>query len=133
MSAFVSLGLWGDLRGFVGPQACGVIDGERLIGGIVYHDWDPDAGSIELSAYFERHDWLTRGMLREILAYPFDIAGCRIAVARYSEHNRTASRIWKSWGARETRIPDLHAPGVALCVATLTTDDWRGSRFMKGH
>ena len=130
VAAYVSIGLWGDLRGFVGAQACGIFDG-KLIGGVVYHDWNPDAGTIEVTAYFERHDWMTRDRLRKLFAYPFDAVGCRMVVARHSEENRTARRIWKAWGARETCIPELHAPGVALCVATLSADDWRGSRFMK--
>ena len=37
-------------RGF-GPKAVGigVVDGNVLIAGIVYHNWDPEAGIIEIS------------------------------------------------------------------------------------
>ncbi len=130
VEAFVSIGLWGDLRGVGECQAVGYADESGLIGGVLFHNWDAEAGTLELTSFFARHDWLTRGRLREIFGYPFGI-GCRMAVARTPESNTRARRVWKALGARETRIPDLHRPGQALCILTLSSDDWRASKFMR--
>ena len=131
VEAFVSLGLWGDLRGVGACQALGYADRTGLVAGILYHNWQPDAGVVEITSYAARHDWLTRGRLIEIFAYPFDRVGCRMAVARIAENNRRTRRIWRALGARETLIPDLRGPGEAECVQTLAADDWRKSKFMR--
>lgn len=131
VEAFVSLGLWGDLRG-VGPcRAVGFADADGLIGGVLFHDYDPDAGVIELTSYFARHDWLTKARLREVFSFPFDGIGARLAVARIAETNTRARRIWKALGAKETIIPEMHRPGEALCVFTLSSDDWHASQYMR--
>ena len=129
VEAFVSLGLWGDLRGVGECTALGFADQDGLVGGILYHEYDPDAGVIELTSYFSRRDWLNRSRLQMVFDYPFSFA--RLAVARIAETNTRARRIWRAFGATETRIPNLHRPGVAMCVCTLSSDDWRASKFMR--
>lgn len=125
VAAFVSLGLWDDLRGVGECQAVGFAGPGGLVAGVLFHDWVPEAGVIELTAYATRRDWLTKDRLRTIFGYAFDQIGCRMAVARTPEDNSTARRIWRALGASETCIPDLHRPGEALCIQTLTAEAWR--------
>lgn len=131
IQAFVSLGLWGDLRGVGDCQAVGFYDGKDLVAGVLYHNFDPDAGVIEMTAYSARRDWLTKDRLQSIMAYPFTGAGCRMVVARIAEGNARARRIWRSFGAKEYLVPDLRRAGEAECIQTLAADDWRASRFMR--
>lgn len=105
-------------RGFGRCRAIGFERGGQIIAGVVFHNWSPETGVIELSAASSRRDWLTRDRLIEIFAYPMRI-GCRIAVARIGENNTRARRIWQSLGATETIIPELRGPGLAECVYVL--------------
>lgn len=129
VSAFVSHGLWGDNRGVGECQAVGFWDGD-FVAGVLFHNWTGHA--IEMTAYSSRRDWLTAGRLRMIFAYPFDI-GCNLAVARISEKNDLARRIWRALGAKEYVIPELRGPGEAECVFTLSAGDWNNSRFMRQY
>ena len=129
VKAFVSNGLWEGRRTIDG-YGLGVANAaEGLIAGIVYHHFDPDSGVIEISAYSARRDWLNRETLKLIFSYPFDQLGVRLCVARISEQNTRALRIWKALGAELTPIPDIRADGEAEIIAVLHRDTWNNSKF----
>ena len=85
-------------RGF-GPQAVavGVVDGSVLIAGIVYHNWDPEAGIIEISgAALPGVQWLTRETLKRMYRYPFFVCGCQMKVMRVPADDENCSTCWRS-------------------------------------
>lgn len=127
--SFVAHGLWGGRRTIEGYGAGFATESEGLVAGIVYHNFDPDTGAIELTAYSSRRNWLNKERLRWIFDYPFDQLGARICVARISEHNTRTLRIWRAFGAELTPIPDLRAEGEAEVIAVLRRDTWQNSKF----
>lgn len=132
VAEFVAAVIPGCERGF-GPCAeMGFLDDNgELIAGVVYHNWSPETGVIEISAGSVTRRWLTRDRLREIFAYPFEQIGCRMIVVRTSEKNNRVRRIWRSLGGKEYTIPDLRGPDEAEIIITLDRDTWRSSKFMK--
>ena len=116
-------------RGFGPSQAIGFEDDGEIVAGIIYHNWEPEAGVIEMSAASIRRDWLTRARLSVIFGYPFGQLNCRLVVARIGEHNARARRIWRSLGAREYAIPELRSPQEAEIIYTLTADQWASSKL----
>lgn len=119
-------------RGFGPCKAIGFLDGQgRFEAGVVYHNWSPESGVIELSAASVHRSWLTRERLRVVFGYPFDQLGGRIAVARIGEHNARARRIWRSLGASEFPIPALRSPTEAEVIYTLAAETWRAGRFSR--
>jgi hypothetical protein len=92
--------------------------------GVVYHNWSPENGTIEISAASENRAWLTKDRLFAIFDYPPRI-GCRMMVARASERNARVRRIWRSLGANEYVIPALRSPTEAEIILTLTAEKWR--------
>lgn len=103
-------------------RAFGVVRDGAIVGGIVFHDWNPDRGTIEFSC--AGRDWLTRRTLRAFGDYAFKVA--RLVVARTSERNAVVRRVWKRLGGRETLVPDLWGPGEAGAILTLTEEAFRG-------
>jgi len=101
--------------------------GDPVYAAIVYHDWNPENGTICMSAASESKRWLTREVLHTMHAYVFDFA--RLAVLQTSENHTTMRRIAKAYGYRETLIPDFRADGEAEAVLTLHKRDWLASRF----
>lgn len=129
IESFVGAGIDAPL-GF-GNCACMGWGDPDPVAGVVFHNWEPKAGVIELSAYASRRDWMTSARLRQIFGYVFDAAGCRIAIARISESNTRTRRIWRALGAREYLIPEIRGEGEAECVTILHKADWLNSKFMK--
>lgn len=106
-------------------------EAEGLVAGVVFHNFDPDRGAIEMSAYSQNCGWLDRNRLRAVFSYPFDQLKCRIAVARIAESNTTARRIWRALGSSETLVPDLYAAGEAEAICILRADAWQKSNFVR--
>jgi hypothetical protein len=96
---------------------------------IVYHNWQPEAGVIEISAASVNRSWSTRERVKAVFDYPF--RHCRMVVARIGEHNRRARRIWRSLGADEYLIPALRSPTESEVIFTLTADQWRASKLSR--
>lgn len=114
-------------------QAVGVALGDKLIAGVVFHEWRPQHGVMEVSAAAESPRWASRDNLTELFAYPFDGVGVRMAYARMSEHNMRARKLWRAFGAVETAIPGMRGPTEAEIIATLTREQWHNSRLFNGQ
>jgi hypothetical protein len=116
--------LLGFERAFVNFKAIGFLDRDgALEAGVIYNNWAPESGVIEISAAASSHRWGTKERLRIIFEYPFSF--CRMVIARTSENNPTPLRIWRALGANEYRIPDLRAPGEAEIITTLSIEQWK--------
>ena len=119
-------------RGFGPCTAFGVVDGGgRLVAGIVYHNWCPEAGVIELSAASTTKRWLTRDVLRAIFNYPFDQLKCQMVVTRQPPEPDAIRRIWKACGATEHVIPRLRGRDQAEVIITLTDNAWASNRIAR--
>ena len=116
-------------RGFGECKALGVWRDDDLIAALVYHNWCPEWGTIEVSAAGSGH-WMTRGTITELLEYPFSF--CQMVIAQHARKSR-ARRIWQQLGATEHVIPRLRGRDDDGYLATLTDDAWEQSRFnLKG-
>lgn len=117
-------------RGFGNCSAIGVLDADnRLVGGMVYHDWDPGAGVIEFSGAAVSPRWLTRPVLHRLFSYPFDELGCQLVATRNSARNTRLHRQLKAYGFERFDIPRLFGRDEDAVVWTLTVEGWRANRF----
>ena len=113
--------------------ALGVFENGNVAGCCVYHDWDPDAGVIELSSAAADRRWLTRPVLKAMFEYPFLDLGCQMVVTRVSANERQAHlhRIFRAFGFKEMTIPRLFGRDEDGILFLLTDDDWKASKFFK--
>ena len=117
-------------RGFGKPYVTmGVFDGDRLVSVIVYNNWNPEAGVIEMHGAGITPRWLTRPVLAEMFAYAFDGAGCQTAVMRVSERNTRLLRMLTSYGFDHVLVPRLRGRDEGERIFYLTDDAWRSNRF----
>ena len=105
-------------------------DGE-LIGGTVFHNWDPTAGVIELSTGTVDPRWMARKSILAMFKFPFDQLGCQMVVLRVAEKNEHMREIARRFGFDEYIIPRLRGPFEAGCIYTLTAEQWRAKGFEK--
>lgn len=130
---FVSRGIWGDDRGFSPYCSVSVLEDGRLIAGIIYHNMDPDAGVIELSASAVSRRWIQRHVLRFMFGVAFDLLGCQMAVLRVNSDNPGMASIARRFGFDEYRIPRLggrETDGLLFCM---TDDAWSDHDLAKGR
>ena len=129
VASFVASLVEGCERGFGPCQAMGVLDGDKLVAGVVFHNWSPEHGVIEMSAAATTRRWITRPVLQAMFGYAFDILGCQAAVARTDPKLGNVRRMWKAIGAKEYTIPRLRGRNTPEVLLVLADDDWKGSRY----
>lgn len=134
-----ALAEWAAMRIFGTPKAfgpcttMGVFDGANLIGAMVYHNWDRDADVIEISGAALHPRWLTKAVLWEMFAYPFDELGCQSIVMRVSPVDRRLRRILTAYAFQCFTLPRLRGRHEDENVFILTDDAWRNNGFHHQH
>ena len=99
----------------------GFMGKDGLEAGFVYHDWQPDFGTIEITGAAD--GWTgTLGKLRAVFGYPFDQLGCQMCIAHTM--NPRVVRIWTRLGAEEYRIKRLFGRDRDGTMLTLTREAW---------
>lgn len=97
---------------------------DELIAGIVYHNYEPEAGIIEISgAAIDRH-WMTKHVRQFMYDYPFLDCNVQMIVQRNSANNEHLNNQLRRWGFNEIRVPRGKGRNEDLIVFTLTDDQW---------
>lgn len=129
---FASGIIWGEAGRFDRYCTLGIFRDHNLIAGVVYHNYDPRAGVVEMSAGALSRRWLSRPVLREMYAVAFDQLGCQSVFARHAEDRDDLRRMWKAVGAVEYVIPRLRGRDApAEVVSVLTEEAWKSSPYMR--
>jgi RimJ/RimL family protein N-acetyltransferase len=119
-------------RGF-GPnaKAMGILDRDGiLIAGVVWHNWDPDAGIMEISgAALPGAPWIRRGTLARIYRYPFLELNCQMIVQRVRADNEALLGVLARYDYGFSKVPRLFGRDCDGIVCTLTIEDWANNRF----
>lgn len=137
------IGIWGrddivlplvqSILGFVRPfenaVSLGFVDNDHIVGGLVFHNWSPENGVIEVTAASLSRKWFKRSILKQATDYVFDKCNCHAMVARTAPDNTPVLKIWRAMGADEVTIPHLRGRGVPEVVFVLTDAAWRESKF----
>jgi len=117
---------------FDGAKAVGVINAEGyLVAGWVWHNWSPQAQTIEFSGAADTPRWMTRSILHELFAYAFDGIGCQLVVTRNSARNTRLHRQLAAYGFDRHDIPRLFGRDEDAAIWSLTEEAWRQGRFGK--
>ncbi len=101
----------------------------QLVAGLVFHNWSPECGVIEVSAAATDRRWATRTVLKAACDYIF--AHCQMAVARTSMDNTATRRLWKAMGADEIILPRMRGRAASEALLMLTDDAWAQSRLKR--
>lgn len=114
-----------------GPcQAIGVLnEAGELVAGVVYHSYDPDCPSVEMSFAATARNWLTRGLIRQLMEYPFKRLGCRRVTGCTPKRAKEARGFLDAFGfKREGSIRQAFGDDDAI-ISGLLAKEWETSRF----
>ena len=118
-------------RGFGKCAAIGVINEDgKLVGGLVYRNWCPEVGTIEISgAAIPGTNWLSRRTVQIMYDYPFYQVGCQMVIKTTMADNAIVIRIMAAVGFSLHTIKRLGGRDRDGVVGTLTVEDWEQSRY----
>lgn len=130
LSRWVADQIWpGKRRDFGNCQGMAVIEDETLIAGMIYHNFEPDAGVVEISGAGTSKRWLTKETLRVMFQIPFKDWGCQAVIMRVSDHDPALHSILKRYGFERYVIPRLRGRDENENVFVLTDEAWKNNRF----
>lgn len=111
----------------------GVFDSEALVAVMLYNNYQPEAGVIEIHGAGITPRWLTRPVLEAMFEYPFGQLGCQLVVMRVSERNSRLRRMLTAYGFEHVTIPRLRGRDEGERIFWLTDDAWRANGFYKDY
>ena len=118
--------------GFARAKAIGVIDADgRLVGGIVYHDYNPQSGVIMLAAAATSPRWLTRETLRRMYEYPFSQLGVQMVAQPTPADNERLLRQLAALDYMFVLVPRMFGRERDGVLALFTREAWQKSKFIR--
>lgn len=114
-----------------GPStAIGVISEDGwLLGGVVYHGYDPDFRSIELSFASASPKWLTRPIIGQLLGYPFDQLGVARVSGATPKRSADARRFLEKFGFKREGVIRRGFGSDDAIISGLLRREWEHSRY----
>jgi hypothetical protein len=118
-------------------KAIGITNGNNeLIAGIVYYNYNPAAGTIEMSIEaLPKQHWLTPTTLAVMFRYPFWHCGCQMLMTRTSARSTHVMRMLMAMNFELIRVRRASGRNEDGVLCTLTDDAWKASKFCRrfGH
>ena len=119
-------------HGFGKAKTIGVIDEDgRLVGGVIYGNYDPVAETIEMAGAAITPRWLTRRIIEAIYQYPFLQCGCQMIYQRTPADDERLLRQLAAGGYSFIKIPRMFGRNRDGVLCMLTYEDWTNSKFIR--
>jgi len=102
----------------------------RLVAGILYNNYDKQAGVIEMSgAALPGAKWLTRQTMWRAYQYPFLQLECQMVVNRVPADDKSQLRQLIAFNYEPTLLPRMLGRDRDLVVCRLTREAWEANKF----
>lgn len=128
---FVSTIMFGRPGEIVNYCSMAVVRDGELVAGILYHNYYPDTGVVEISGAAIDKRWMTRGVVCDMFSMPFERLGCQLIAMRTSEHNSSVRNILERYGVSSVTIPRMRGINEAEILFTVTKEEWLKSPFVR--
>jgi len=133
ISTFVAK-LQGEETGYRNCKALGVVDEhDRFLGGVVFYNWNPGTGIIEMTASALSPAWLSRRTLNRIGDFVFRECSCQMLLVHVRKSDEHVLRLLAAVGFAFTLVPRLFGRDLDGVICTLTDDDWYDGKFSHGR
>lgn len=117
--------------GFSGAyEAIGVIDGNEIIAGFVFHDWNPVYKTIHITLAAHTPRWGTRRNIEGILRYPFVELGVQRITVTINENNHASLRLAEGVGFKREAVLEKAAGDYGdIILLRLFISEWQSGKF----
>lgn len=83
----------------IGIESCG-----RIIAGVIYHDYQPQNGTIQVSIAADSPMWARRETIKALLHYPFEQLQCYKVWSSISHKNEMSIKVCKHIGFKQEAV-----------------------------
>jgi hypothetical protein len=115
-------------------KAFGVVNKDgALIAGMVYHNWDPEAGVIEMSGAATDPKWLSVETLRRMYTYPYLGLRCQMTFMRVAADNERLLRQLAAFNYTFIRMPRMLGRDKDAVLCQLTYEAWCDNKICRRY
>lgn len=116
-----------------GPcEAIGVVENNKLVAGVVFHDYQPNFQSIQLSMAAISPRWAKRQNIAGLLSYPFEQLGCYRVFTATPKDNEKALKVNAHVGFKtEATLHSLFGPNRHGIIMRMLKPDYDKRYGMK--
>lgn len=115
-------------------RAIGVVSGGNLLAGVVFNEYQQDYGTIAVSVAADSPRWAAKGVIRGILAYPFEQLNVNKVWSAMLHTNERAIRFNKGLGFRqEAVLRDHFGVGKHAVVTRMMRRDYQQKYGVQAH
>ena len=107
----------------------GVFEGEALIDVLLFENFRPEDGTVEIGGAATSRKWMTRSVMDELAEFVFRGLGCQMGVFRVPASNDHVSRLLKRVGMAFVEIPRLRGRNEPELFFMMTDDAWDQNRL----
>src|SRR5262245_3401366 len=107
----------------------GVLDRATLIGGVIYNNWHPQYGTVEMTAAATSPRWLSRDTLWKIYEYPFLTLKCQLVTAHTPTDNIALLDQLERLGYEGVELPRMFGRDRGCMACWLTAERWMSQRY----
>jgi RimJ/RimL family protein N-acetyltransferase len=119
--------------GFNGAfNSWGVVHNDELIAGVVYHDWNPQLGTICIQMASTNAHWASRRVIEKLGNYAFIDLKCQRITALINSGNTAALRAAEFVGFKREAVLERGALDQDIIVLRLFIEEWTAGKFYKG-
>lgn len=126
---FVSWVTFGQPEMMTNYSSMAVVKDGDLIAGILFQEYYAGSGVIEISGASIDRAWVTKKVVHDIFALPFEVLGAHLVILKTAEDNMPVRNISKRYGLTEHYIPDLRGPGIGEYIYTMSKELWQSLPF----
>lgn len=111
-------------------NAIGVVDEQgTVVGGVIYHNWQPVFRTIDLSFAADTPRWLTPALVRALLSYPFSELACQRVTTLTPKRNRRARAFLERFGFKREGCVKRGFGADDAIISGLLVEEWEAHRF----
>lgn len=125
LRSYVVSRLHGDESVYADCGSLGVVRDGKILGAVLFHNWQPDYGTIELSAAADSPRWLSRKTINEVFRLCFEQFDCQQVYSRMAADNIRAAKIYDFLGFKRITLPNMRGAGRDEFLMLLTRQEWR--------
>jgi len=129
LEEFLAARIWGKPTDLPKGAAMAVAKGDTIIAAVLFNNYQPEAGTVEITAASDSALWLSRAMLWEMFSYAFGQLKCQSVILRADPANERLRRVATGYGFTRHELPNLRGKGKPEAIYILTDDAWRGNGF----
>ncbi len=121
------------VAGFAPPFRCALaMARDGPIAGFVFHDWQAEAGTLQLSMAADSPRWAARGTLAGLFRYAFRTNGANKLWTATPHLSARALRFNRGIGLRqEAVLRHQFGPGSHAVICSMLAREWRASRWFE--